>query len=113
MIMKNPRKNFLNNQNLEKIIVTCTFFLLLVCFISGQYSYSTIDEENVNVLIEKANQLLVKKNYEQAIQYYDKALERDPNNIDTLYNKGSALFFLGKYEDAIQQYDKILEIDLE
>ena len=112
MIMKNPRKNFLNNQNMEKIIVLCTFFLLLVCFISGQYSYSTIDEENINVLIEKANQLLVKKNYEEAIQYYDKVLEIEPNAKVVLNNKGNALSNLGKYEEAIQYYDKVLKINL-
>ena len=45
----------------------------------------------MNALFDKGNALDNLGNHTQAIQYYDKALDIDPNNIDTLINKGVAL----------------------
>ena len=49
--------------------------------------------------------------YDEAIQYFDKALQIDPNDTVALNNKGDALYQLGKYDEAIQNYDKALQID--
>jgi len=48
---------------------------------------------------------------EEAITYYDKALEIDPYDTLVLNNKGGALAALGRYEEAITYYDKVLAID--
>src|SRR5688500_1600655 len=39
--------------------------------------------------------------YEEAIRYFDKALEINPNYIEVRHTKANALFKLGKYEEAI------------
>jgi tetratricopeptide (TPR) repeat protein len=39
---------------------------------------------------------------QEAIQYFDKALELDPKNVGALVNKGTALYALGRYEAALQ-----------
>ena len=49
--------------------------------------------------------------HQEAIKYYDKAIEIDPNNANAWNNKGLALDNLGKYEEAIKCYDKAIEID--
>ena len=49
--------------------------------------------------------------YDEAIQYYDKALQIDPNDTVALNNKGVALSDLDRYDEAIQNYDKALQID--
>jgi tetratricopeptide (TPR) repeat protein len=49
--------------------------------------------------------------YNEAIEYYDKALEIDSKNAVVLNNKGLALGNLGRYNEAIECYDKALEID--
>jgi tetratricopeptide (TPR) repeat protein len=51
--------------------------------------------------------------HEEAIAYYDKALELNPKYVTTWNNKGFALDQLGLYEEAIECYDKALEIDPE
>jgi tetratricopeptide (TPR) repeat protein len=61
--------------------------------------------------ILKGNEYYYKKEYNNAIQCFDKALEIDPNNASTWNNKGLVLDHLRKYDDAIQCYDKALEID--
>lgn len=50
-------------------------------------------------------------NYNEAIGYYDKALEIKPNDVDALYNKGLVFYSLGNYTEAIQYFDKVLEIN--
>jgi tetratricopeptide (TPR) repeat protein len=48
---------------------------------------------------------------EEALTFYDKALEIDPKDSDALFAKGWALDSLGKYDEAISYYDKVLSID--
>lgn len=43
--------------------------------------------------------------YEEAIVYYDKALELDPQDRNSLVYKGLALFHLDKYEEAVSWYE--------
>ncbi|MEQ8187231.1 MAG: tetratricopeptide repeat protein [Candidatus Eremiobacterota bacterium] len=51
--------------------------------------------------------------YEEAIKYYDKALDIEPEHVKTWHNKGVLLKKLGKNTEAIECYDKVLEIDPE
>ena len=53
------------------------------------------------------------KNYERAIEYYDKIIEIDIRNANAWNNKGNALCNLRRYDEAIRCYDKALEIDPE
>jgi len=49
--------------------------------------------------------------HENAILYFDKVIETEPNNFSAIVNKGIALFSIGKYQEAIPYFDKALEID--
>ena len=60
---------------------------------------------------DKANNLFVRGQYNEAIECYDKALAIDPKSADTWYNKGLAFNELGKYHEAIECYDKALAIN--
>ncbi len=51
------------------------------------------------------------KRYDEAIQYFDKALEIDPNDIFALSNKGYGLARQKKYIEAIQYCERALEIN--
>ena len=55
--------------------------------------------------------LLALGRYEEAIVYFDKALEIDPNDTMALYNKGTALLALGRSEEAIVCFDKAIQIN--
>jgi tetratricopeptide (TPR) repeat protein len=48
-------------------------------------------------------------NPRDAIFYFDKVLEVEPNHLSALANKGNALGKLGKYDQAITCYDIILK----
>jgi tetratricopeptide (TPR) repeat protein len=49
--------------------------------------------------------------YQEAIKWYDKALEIKPSFTSAMNNKGLALYNLGQYQEAIKWYDKALEIN--
>src|SRR5215831_8359714 len=62
-------------------------------------------------LLLKGNEFYYNKEYDKAIECYDKILEIDSKYIDAWYNKGLSFDNLEKYYEAIECYDKILEID--
>lgn len=49
-------------------------------------------------------------NYEEAIKYFDIALEKNPKDTKAYYYKGSSLYFLNQYTAARDSFAKALEI---
>jgi tetratricopeptide (TPR) repeat protein len=70
-----------------------------------------MDSESVDELVDKGNSLVDKGKYEEAINFYDKALGISPQDVVALTNKGTALDQLGRYEEAVECFDKVLEIN--
>ncbi|HSF51412.1 MAG TPA: tetratricopeptide repeat protein, partial [Nitrososphaeraceae archaeon] len=69
-----------------------------------------LGNQEVSKIFNQGLELDSQGRYEEAIVYYDKALELDPQDRNSLVYKGLALFYLGKYEEALSWYDKVLEI---
>src|SRR3989344_2417399 len=67
--------------------------------------------DDLDELNQKGNDLLDLERYEEAISYYDRVLEIDPNDALVLNNKGVALYNLDRNEEALDYYDMALEID--
>ncbi len=93
-----PLNPFLN-------IILISIVLSLVIY---QTAYSQTDEE---LLMEKGIDAIFDSQFEEAISYFDKILEKDPQNTKALTNKGVALGSLERTLEAISQFDKVLEID--
>lgn len=66
---------------------------------------------NVLALVHKGSTLSNQGNYTEAIPYFDRALEIDPNNKFAFDGKGNALYGLGNDTQAIQYFDKALAVD--
>ena len=47
---------------------------------------------------------------DDAIKWYDKALELDPKNVDVMLEKGLCLYNLAKFPAAVEWFDKVLAI---
>ena len=62
---------------------------------AGDLHIST-EELSINEIILKGIEHAYKKEYYDAISWYDKAIEIDPNNVNAWNNKGLALANLGK-----------------
>ena len=48
---------------------------------------------------------------DDAIKWYDKALELDPKNVDVMLEKGLALYNLAKFTKAVECFDKVIAIN--
>jgi len=70
-------------------------------------------ESDVDFMVYKGGQYLKMFNYEEAITFFDKALELEPNNVEALYQKANAFSALEKYNEAIEYYEKVLNIEPE
>jgi Flp pilus assembly protein TadD len=61
--------------------------------------------------LELANLLYDHKQFEQAVLWYQKALEVDPRNVSARTDLGTSYYNLGRADEAIREYRKSLEID--
>lgn len=74
-------------------------------------SFDTDSKSDVENLHKKALVLQKDGNQEEAIKYFDKALEFEPNNSELLYDKAISFQMLLRFDDAIEYYNKSLKID--
>ena len=89
----------------------CKYFsiLTIACFFLFSLPVSAESEEE---WVRYGNRLYSQGKYEEAIPYYNAAIEINPNYVRAWYNKGSALYALGRYEEALECYNKVLELDI-
>ena len=81
-----------------------------------------IDEKNqfiqksLSIAAEKAYQLAIllelQLKYSEALNYYKKAVEYQPENISYLSNLGYIFVTVGEYQKAIDIYSKVIELSL-
>ena len=77
---------------------------------SGFINFSSDDEDvNLEYLYNIGLSHAKRGNPRDAIFYFDKVLEVEPNHFSALVNKGNALGKLGKYDQAITCYDIVLK----
>jgi len=91
-------------------ILLCSIIILFS--IQGIFVYGQL-ESDIDFMVYKGGQYLKMFNYEEAITFFDKVLEVEPNNVEALYQKANALSKLEKYDEAIEYYEKVLNIEPE
>ena len=67
--------------------------------------------KNAGLYCSYGNIYFYKSEYQKAVQYYDKAVEKDFSYATAHHNKGYALFYLGQYEDALLSFDMYIGIN--
>ncbi len=58
-----------------------------------------------------ANFLYDQRQYQQAIEWYQKSLAINPKNVNARTDMGTAYFYLGRTEQALKEYSQSLAID--
>jgi len=66
--------------------------------------------ENVDELLAEAALLSQLERYEEALPFFDRALEIEPEHVDALKAKGIILIFMERYEEASLILDKAVEL---
>jgi hypothetical protein len=64
-----------------------------------------------NALINQGTDLYLSGRFNEAIQYFDRALAINPNDQVALDSKGTALYQSGRFNEAIQYFDRALAIN--
>jgi len=67
--------------------------------------------KNALFYFTQGNDLYERKEYNESIKYFIKALKIDPNYYDAYFNMGNAFFILNKFKDAVYCFKKLSEID--
>jgi tetratricopeptide (TPR) repeat protein len=62
-------------------------------------------------LFNQGRRALDRKQYEDAISYFTRAIEKKPNYLEAYFYRGTAKSNLKDYKGAIADYDKVIELD--
>ena len=68
-----------------------------------------IESDNIDQLLQKAQEQYEYKNYDMVLNYYNQVLEIEPGNEDAWSGKGVIYYQRGQKEEAIKCLDKIFE----
>jgi len=70
-------------------------------------------QKKLQKLLEQAYELCEDGNYVRALEYYDMALDIEPDNLNVMVDNGVTLQNLGRFNEALQMYEKALSIEAE
>ncbi len=68
-------------------------------------------QKKLQKLLEQAYELCEDGNYVRALEYYDMALDIEPDNPNAMVDNGVTLQNLGHYNHALVMYDMILNLE--
>ena len=81
----------------------------IAILVRGQYNKAPLSlPEDIDVLINRGSELASQGKYEDALQYFDSAINLKPKNALAWYVRGLAREYLKRYEEAIEDYDKTI-----
>lgn len=78
--------------------------LVFLILFSSSYAFS-LNEFTAKIDVDRANRLLRKGDYDNAISLYEKALSKLPTSPEIYYNMGTTLSSMGDMESAVQAFD--------
>ncbi len=93
------KKLFLDKFLILTLVFTSTA-LLFLCSCTTTVASSSEDEQIITTAIELATEYCNRKQFENALSVYDKALEK-VDDYRLIFNKALVLSYLGQFEDAI------------
>ena len=88
-------------RNLNLLILAAIFM------ISG----NAFCQESEKEFLDKGTECAAAGSYNEAIPFFTKAIEINPNSAKAYYERGSAYYNKAKYDPAISDFDKAIEID--
>ena len=107
----------------DAILITISLILLWVSyFFIKDYEFHIenigghLSVTKTNLMTKKYEDIAVEalyaKQYEKALEYFNKELKTDPPHLEDVYhNIGMTYYYLHKYDNAIEYLNKSLELD--
>jgi len=89
----------------------CIITGIVLTLLSGVNVYAQREDSYIEKLANKTGvDYLNKNNLDEAIAYFNKALDKDPNYVDALCNRGEAYVLKGNTDQAIKDFNKAMLI---
>ena len=85
----------------------CSFFLLCLLLLPVAVP---VFAEPADTLIDDGKAHYELKEYDEALQSFSSAVERDPRNPKAHYHRAKALFKLEKYSEALEGFDRAISL---
>jgi tetratricopeptide (TPR) repeat protein len=85
--------------------------LLVLGCPAGLLHPQSYDDLTANELYLRGNILLERKDYSHAIEYFNRALKKEPKSVPARLHRGLAWSLLGNNEKARKDYVRSLELD--
>ncbi|MFH1877483.1 MAG: tetratricopeptide repeat protein [Candidatus Omnitrophota bacterium] len=85
---------------------TIRCMLIIIFFVSAGTFPAAESRASVTGMVKKADKMVDEKEYDSAIDMYDKALEKRPDDPVILYNRASALYHKGKFDESKDDFLK-------
>lgn len=85
---------------IASVITGLSVVILLILLFTGVISF----DFSINEIIKDGNRAYAAKNYQQALEIYQKGLNKDSGDPKLNYNLGQASYQLGKFDEAIKYY---------
>jgi len=78
---------------------------------AGLKSTLSSNPKDLSTLIQLGNLYYDDSKFQEAVDYYGKALEIDPQNVDVRTDRGSCYWSLGQADAAIREFQKSLQVN--
>src|SRR3990172_11061346 len=95
----------------KMVLMESTLFTFIVLSLFPSAFAAEDVSVDISSLLKTADDLYNLAKYEEAISYYDRILEVDPNHVESLGKKGDVMALLGKSEQAGVLYGKVININ--
>jgi len=90
------------------LVLTGGYLLMNVLF---AFIYLLLGEDALSHISENGMHSSNRGNYEEAVSYYDKAIEADTEHLDAYLKRAFALSAMGSYERAVADYSRIIDLN--
>lgn len=84
---------------------------MAMCLLSSSSSAIDVPKDTpVKELVASANSYLAQGSFQDALQFFDAAIKREPSNYLTIFKRGAAYLSLGKTSQAATDFDTVLNL---
>ena len=89
------------------------YLLIILAILAGDWSCQSVEKDDADNFFLKGNVQLTRKNYEEAIRYYQESIAKNPEFSDAFLNLGLAYLQLDQLDKAMEALSRAIEIDPE
>ena len=89
-----------------------SIFLFIAINVLLPFNTSKLKADDLNRLLNEGREKFIEKDYDEAINKFDKVIKKDPENWEAYQNRGLSKRKLKDFEGSIIDFTKAIELNL-